>query len=34
MLIALANGWLTEQDVADAMALDDRILAMTWRLTH
>ena len=34
MLIGLANGWVTEQDVADAMALDDRILAMTWRLTH
>jgi len=34
MLISLANGWLTEQDVEDAMALDDRVLAMTWRLTR
>ena len=25
---------LEDADVLDAMALDDRVLAMTWRLTH
>jgi four helix bundle protein len=32
--LALAHGWLQLEDVTNAMALDDRILAMTWRLTH
>ncbi|MBI5160954.1 MAG: four helix bundle protein [Micrococcales bacterium] len=34
MLICLANGWLDEADVKGAMALDDRVLAIAWRLTH
>jgi four helix bundle protein len=34
MRISLASGWLDDADVTDAMALDDRVLAMTWRLTH
>jgi four helix bundle protein len=34
MRISLANGWLEQDDVTDAMALDDRILAITWRLCH
>ena len=32
--LSLAHGWLEDADVLDAMALDDRVLAMTWRLTH
>jgi four helix bundle protein len=34
MRISLANRWLESEDVADAMTLDDRVLAMCWRLTH
>ena len=34
MRISLANGWLDREDVARAIALDDRVLAMAWRLTH
>jgi len=34
MRISLANGWLEDADVTDTMALDDRVLAMIWRLTH
>ena len=32
--LSVANGWLDPEDPVDALALDDRILAMTWRLTH
>ena len=34
MRISLANGWVDDEDVAEAMVLVDRVLAMTWRLTH
>ena len=32
--VALAWGWLGQDDVGPALALLDRLLAMTWRLTH
>jgi four helix bundle protein len=31
---ALALGYIAEPDAADALALLDRIRAMTWRLSH
>jgi hypothetical protein len=34
MRISLANGWVDDDDVAESMALDDRVLAMCWRMTH
>jgi len=32
--VAVAWGWLEQDDVGEALALVDRILAMLWRLTH
>ena len=32
--VALAWGWLEQEDVAEALALVDRVLAMTWRLAR
>ncbi len=34
MRLSLAWGWLADDDVAVAMPLVDRVLAMTWRMTH
>ena len=32
--LSLAHGWLEADETVDALALVDRELAMTWRLTH
>ena len=32
--LSIAKGWLEVDESATAIELDDRILAMTWRLTH
>lgn len=32
--LSIAKGWLDTAESAYALNLDDRILAMTWRLTH
>lgn len=34
LLIAQAWGWVTQDEVAEAEALSDRLAAMMWRLTH
>jgi len=32
--VALAWGWVRDQDIAASLALLDRELALLWRLTH
>lgn len=32
--LSIAKGWITADESRRALALDDRMLAMTWRLTH
>jgi len=32
--VAIAWGWLEQDDVSEALALVDRVLAMLWKLTH
>ncbi len=32
--VALAWGWLEQDEVASALVLVDRVLAMLWKLTH
>src|SRR5688572_12885393 len=32
--ICLATGWITDADLVDARPFLDRVMAMTWKLTH
>jgi four helix bundle protein len=32
--VAEAWGWVGPSDISEALALVDRVLAMTWRMTH